>query len=124
TYPGTKPPRPTSPVGTPSESGANNVDLEIVMQKTTRPILSASAPCWAGVDLLAMLLGMVPLNATAQDTRAASPVDPIWALVPGDATAAIAIDADPDSPQWKIAADLLDQAGLEDVVYGAINEFI
>ena len=94
------------------------------MQKTTRPILSGFARVWALVAVLALLLGMVPLNALAQDTRTASPVDPIWALVPGNATAAIAINANPDSPQWRIAADLLDGAGLEDVVYGAINEFI
>jgi uncharacterized protein DUF3352 len=94
------------------------------MQKTTRPILSATARGWAIIAVIALMLGMIPVGATAQDTPATSSLDPIWNLVPGEATAAIAINADPASPQWQTAAELLDSAGLEDVVYGAINEFI
>ena len=94
------------------------------MQKTTQPILSATARGWAIIAVLGLLIGMVPLNATAQDTPTTNVVDPIWSLVPGEATAAISINADPESSQWQTAAGLLRAAGLEDVVYGAINEFI
>ena len=92
------------------------------MQTTTRFLPSTTARAWVIVAVLALLLGMVPVGAIAQGTPAGSPVDPIWSLVPGEAAAAIAINADPASPQWRAAAELLDTAGLEDVVYGAINQ--
>ena len=60
----------------------------------------------------------------AQGAASVDPAAAIWALIPADATVAITINSDPESAQWPVAADLLETAGLEDLIYGALNEIL
>lgn len=62
--------------------------------------------------------------AIAQEDAALDPIMRIATLVPADATALVAIGTDTESAQWDIAADLLERAGLEDFVFGLINQFL
>lgn len=45
-------------------------------------------------------------------------------LVPADALLFVSLNTDVSSDQWLIAADLLDQAGLEDIVYGTTAQLL
>jgi hypothetical protein len=92
-------------------------------QETARAVLVR----WTAViALIAMTLGPVSgfRPASAQGARSADLAGPIWSLIPANATLVTAINTDPDSAQWPIAADLLEAGGLKNLVFGAINEFL
>lgn len=46
------------------------------------------------------------------------------ALVPADSLLFVSLNTDVSSDQWLIAADLLDQGGLEDIVYGTTAQLV
>src|SRR5688500_2409987 len=95
--------------------------------RTRQEIVRAALARWIVViALVAMTLGpiagMRPLSA--QEARPADSAAAIWSLIPAHATFMTAINTDPESAQWPTAADLLEAGGLEDLVFGAINEFL
>lgn len=91
--------------------------------KTPFP-LATLVRCMAVLVLTLAALG--PLVATqstlAQDEAASDPLEQIAALVPADAAMLFTVSTTTESAQWEVAANLLEQSGLDELVYAGIED--
>ena len=84
---------------------------------------------WAGLRWL-VAVGVLASSLGAIDARGVRAQDgeqgelETASLVPADALLFVSLNTDVSSDQWLIAADLLDQGGLEDIVYGTTAQLI
>jgi hypothetical protein len=93
------------------------------MSIAPRPLTRA----WTLAVVLTLMLGLMPLpggTTSAQDTRTTVLDGSIWDLIPGNATGLIAVNTDTSSEQWRMATDLVGNAGLTQVLTGLFDQVI